>query len=475
MDKGDTFSLLIAGINWPLETFLQRLVRGLLDAGFEITLATPRPPEDQWLAQPRIHWLHAPRWQGNRLVSLSFLAWHGLRASLTAPQDVKTVAANLRSPKILPRGSRYEHNKGGHCERSEGGHCERSEGGHCERSEAVSELTEMASPPARNDNFILDDEHWRSGVTRKTLRRELVTWHRLLPYLGRRWDAIYFPWNSGAIEHLPFFDLGMPVVISCRGSQVNTAPHNPKRAALQAGLLSTFEKAARVHCVSEHIRQEALRSGLSPEKACVIHPAVDPELFCPLEGTRPADNVYRIISVGALTWQKGYEHALQAAFILKEKNVPFRYEIIGAGPEQQRVLFTINDLGLQEHVHLLGRQPPEVVRQRLQPADVFLLSSLSEGLANTALEAMACALPVVTTDCGGMREAVTDGVEGTVVPTRDPAALAEALLAFWRHPQLRKQCGEAGRKRVIADFHLNSQVGQFSALFADLQTFYKNG
>ena len=400
MDKNAHFSLLIAGINWPLETFLQRLVRGLAEAGLDITLATPRPPDEDWLANPRIHWLKAPQWHGSSPSSLGFLAWHGLRAFLAAPNDVKIVAGHIRS--------------------------------------------------------------------QNAARRKLIAWQRCLPYLGRRWDAIYFPWNSGAIEHLPLFDLGMPVVVSCRGSQVNTAPHNPIRTGLQDGLWLTFEKASRVHCVSEHIQKEAFQFGLTSEKTCLIHPAVDTEEFYPIEVYKPADGIYRIISVGTLTWIKGYEYALIAAHLLKEKGVPFKYEILGDGPERQRVLYTIADLGLQEQVHLLGRQPPEVVRQRLQQADVFLLSSLSEGFCNAALEAMACALPVVTTDCGGIREAVTDGMEGYLVPIRNPTALAGALQALWANPQLRKQYGEAGRKRVVADFNLKRQVEQFSTLFTRL-------
>ena len=117
-----------------------------------------------------------------------------------------------------------------------------------------------------------------------------------------------------------------------------------------------------------------------------------------------------------------------------------RFEIIGDGPDRQRVLYTIHDLGLQECVRLLGKLAPDEVLHRLQQADAFLLSSLSEGISNAALEAMACGVPVVTTDCGGMREAVTDGEEGFVVPVRDAESMANALM---------KLAGDAGlRERM---------------------------
>jgi colanic acid/amylovoran biosynthesis glycosyltransferase len=302
----------------------------------------------------------------------------------------------------------------------------------------------------------------------KSRRERLAEWQRLLPFAGRRWDVIYFPWNSAAIEYLPLFDLGMPAVISCRGSQINVAPHNPQRGALRHGLRQTFEKAEAVHCVSHAILREAAGYGLDPRKARVIYPAVDVEFFTPLAAGEREARSFHIVTTGSLIWRKGYEYALMAMRRLKDRGVPVDFEIIGSGPERQRLLYTIDDLGLQDCARLAGRLPPETVRQRLQQADAFLLSSLSEGLSNAALEAMACGLPVVTTDVGGMGEAIRDGVEGLLTPPRDPAALAEALERLWRDPALRARLGAAGRGRVLRDFSLPAQVAQFVELFNSL-------
>lgn len=299
-------------------------------------------------------------------------------------------------------------------------------------------------------------------------RQRLAVWHRLLPFVGRRWDVVYFPWNSAAIEHLPLFEWGMPAVISCRGSQVNVAPHNPQRAALRDGLRETFEKASAVHCVSQSILSEALQYGLNPRKAWVIYPAVDVEFFTPAAAGERQDHRFRIVTTGSLTWVKGHEYALMAVRRLRERRVPVQFEIIGDGPERQRLLYTIEDLDLQDCVRLAGRLPPAAVRQRLQAADAFLLSSLSEGLSNAALEAMACGLPVATTDVGGMREAIRDGVEGLLTPPRHPEALAQALERLWRDPELRARLGAAGRQRVVRDFNLADQTAQFLGLFSSL-------
>ena len=292
----------------------------------------------------------------------------------------------------------------------------------------------------------------------------LEAWNRLLPFAGRRWDVVYFPWNSAAISHLPLFELGSPVVVSCRGSQVNLAPHNPKRVAIREGLRRTFQRAAAVHCVSEAIKQEALQYGLDPGKAWVIRPAVDPHFFRPGQGPSEDHRGLRVVTAGSFIWTKGHEYALLAIRRLVDSHVAVRFDIVGDGPERQRLLYAIHDLDLEHFVHLDGELTPEGVRERLQKADVFLLSSLSEGISNAVLEAMACSLPVVTTGCGGMREVVMHGVQGFVVPVRNPEAMAQALGTLCKSPMLRRRMGQAGRKRILQEFTLDHQVEKFLGL-----------
>ena len=278
-------------------------------------------------------------------------------------------------------------------------------------------------------------------------------------------DIVHFEWISAAIDYLPLFQVWkVPVTISCRGSQINIRPLVEGNDEFRLRLATVFAKSTAIHCVSEAILREAMKYGLDPNKAWVIHPAVDPDFFHPKKQS-PNKHEFKVATVGSVRWVKGHEYALSAIRQLMDQGVPVRFDIIGDGPERQRVLYTIHDLELQNHVRLLGRLNPEQVRDRLQQSDVFLLSSLSEGISNAVLEAMSCGLPVVTTDCGGMREAVTDGVEGFIVPVRDPEAMAQALLRLWKEPDLRKKMGEAARERVLREFRLDQQISAFLALF----------
>lgn len=288
----------------------------------------------------------------------------------------------------------------------------------------------------------------------------LYTW---LPFIGGDWDVVYFPWNTAAIAYWPLMD-DRPSVISCRGRQINVAPLNPERADLRRGLRLTFAKATAVHCVSEAIRREAARYGLDEAKAVVIRPAVDPDVFRPGNPPQPNGAPLRVVSTGSVIWRKGYEVALQAVRQLVDHGVPVHYDIIGGGEEEQRLLYTIDDLGLREVVRWHGRLKPADVLARLQAADVFLLTSLSEGISNAVLEGMACGLPVVTTAVGGMAEAVSDGVEGFLAPPRDPGATADALYRLWARPDLGRAMGAAGRRRVQRDFNLDDQIAAFAGL-----------
>ena len=176
----------------------------------------------------------------------------------------------------------------------------------------------------------------------------------------------------------------------------------------------------------------------------------------------------RVVSIGSLSWVKNHESALIAIRHLCDAHLPVSFEILGGGPDRQWIEYTAADLDIADCVHLGGKATSDRCRDALRRAHVFLLSSVSEGISNAALEAMACGLPVVTTNCGGMREAVTDGVEGFVVPVRDLRTMAEALARLAGDEALRRRMGEAARRRILEGFSLNNQVRAFRDLYEAL-------
>jgi colanic acid/amylovoran biosynthesis glycosyltransferase len=290
-------------------------------------------------------------------------------------------------------------------------------------------------------------------------------------------DVVHFEWEAAAIRHLPLFDVWRcPVVVSCIGTGINVRPISRTEPIPVAGLREVFERAAAVHCVSEAIAVEASRYGLDRAKVALIRPAVDPAFFSP-STTRAADaETFRVVSIGHLRWLKGWEYGLEAIARALERGVPARLDLFGGDPdptmgehgESERLLHTVADLSLGERVQLHGTVPSRTVRDALRVADVLLHPSLSEGIPTVVVEAMACGLPVVTTDCGGVREVVRDGIDGFVVPLRDSDALADALAALWADPLLRERMGAAGRERVLSSFTLRSQLDEYVGLYRRL-------
>ena len=273
-------------------------------------------------------------------------------------------------------------------------------------------------------------------------------------------DVVHFEWHSAASHSLPLLDFwDCPVTTSFRGSDIRVYPHTPGMERYASRLPKVLVKASAVHCVSESLKTEAVAFGLDPAKVRLARPAVDPELFKPAVNRGDGDDgLLRAIMVGWLRWEKGHEYALVAIRTLLDRDVAVQLEIVGSVPaerrrrmdERARILHTIADLGLKQHVRLAGEASSAEISARLRASDVFLHASVTEGTPNAIVEAMACGLPVVAVRCGGVPEAVTDGVEGFLVPPRDPERLAESLQRLWQDDDLRIRMGRAGRRKVIS-------------------------
>ena len=286
---------------------------------------------------------------------------------------------------------------------------------------------------------------------------------RHVPFLGLRADVVQFdfPMTHAGYPLLSEI-LGAPTVVSCRGTDVHMLEQ--RDPANREARLSSLRGATALHCVSDEMAGEVRRLAGRSDGVWVNRPAVPADRIRPREAY-PASPSPCIIAVGRLTWKKGYDYLLAALARLKQAGHPFQAQIIGSGELHAVLRFSIGDLDLADRVTLTGALPPAGVLARLAQADVFVLSSHQEGIANAALEAMACGLPVVTTNAGGMAEVVRDGVEGFVVPVRDIGALADRIARLLADPALRERMGRAARARVEAAFTLERQAHAFEELY----------
>jgi colanic acid/amylovoran biosynthesis glycosyltransferase len=302
----------------------------------------------------------------------------------------------------------------------------------------------------------------RYGLGRKFVR----SMYQSAPILSWSPDVVHLGWLTSATKwmvRLP--ELDVPIIVSCRGSDLRIDPLVDAQYRQDVGLV--FDRVDAVHCVSEELARQAIALGVDPAKVFVGAWGVDTEFFSPAPApdttaasARVAGRVLRIVSVGRLHWVKGHEYALMALHQVRGTGLEVEYTIIGdaGAPARASVLTAIRDLDLEDCVRVRDHLSPVDVREELRRADIFLHASVSEGLSNATLEAMAVGLPVVVTDVGGMRELVTDGVDGFAVPSRNPAALAAALLKLAADSDLRQKMGDRGRQRVVDDFDAESRT-----------------
>lgn len=203
-----------------------------------------------------------------------------------------------------------------------------------------------------------------------------------------------------------------------------------------------------------------LQLGLSNRlnKVEVLHNAIDLQAFDSYVGKntirRTKKHKYNVMSVARLIPIKGQEYLLLAASkIFRRHDVMFY--IVGDGPSKDYLVQLSRKLGLQENVVFTGRVLwPQTYDLLKNVADICVSPSLSENFPYFLLECMAARKPVVSTAVGGVSEAITDKVNGLLVPPRDPVSLANSIESLLNNPILSKELGLAGRKKVEDKFDM---------------------
>jgi glycosyltransferase involved in cell wall biosynthesis len=231
-----------------------------------------------------------------------------------------------------------------------------------------------------------------------------------------------------------------------------------------------YRACDRVIAVSRAIAAILAASGVADAQVRVVYEGVDDRppqgggraLLAEL-GVPPGAPV--VGNVAALTDHKDHPTLLAAAVRVTAALPEVRFVIVGEGERRAALEAEAASLGLGGRCLFTGFRPD---LDRLLPAfDVFCLSSHMEGLGTSLLDAMAFARPVVATRAGGIPEAVEDGVTGLLVPVRDPAALADALLAVLHDPARAAAMGAAGRARFESHFTADRMVEQTLAVYAE--------
>ena len=232
--------------------------------------------------------------------------------------------------------------------------------------------------------------------------------------------------------------------------------------------------AAFVACISDFCRSQLMKL-VEPARwpaLRVVRMGVDIERFTPRSHARAVvpGAPLEVLSVGRLVPAKGLPVLVEALAALQARpgGAGLRVRVAGDGPMRPWLQQRIDEAGLAGVVTLLGAVGQDRLAELYRDSDAFCLPSLSEGLPVVLMEAMACALPVVTTAIAAVPELVRDGVEGLVVPPGRADALADALEHLRDDPDLRAVLGGRAREAVTARHSASAGADRLAELFADL-------
>ncbi|KGB51696.1 Glycosyl transferase, group 1 [Sphingopyxis sp. LC81] len=250
---------------------------------------------------------------------------------------------------------------------------------------------------------------------------------------GRSFDVIdaqfFYPDGPAAMRVAD--TLGLPFSAKARGADISHFGHDP---ATQSQVIEAGRKAAGLLAVSEAMRGDIAAIGIDPAKVAVHYTGIDTARFHP--GDRAAARTTlgmggapAILTVGALIKRKGQALVIEALPALPGVH----YWLAGAGDEEGRYRALAQKLGVGARVHFMGPVANADLPQLYRAAAAVVMPSVSEGLANAWVEALACGTPIVISDAGGAAELVTSPIAGRIVE-RTPGAIAEAVRAVLANP-----------------------------------------
>jgi len=230
----------------------------------------------------------------------------------------------------------------------------------------------------------------------------------------------------------------------------------------------SIEQSDGVTTVSEYLRERTLREFETKNSIEVIPNFVNCDLYCPdkkdvqlrehwapngepilmhLSNFRPVKRVTDVVEIFALVHAK----------------MPAQLVLIGDGPDRGAAEWLVRQKGLVRDVHFMGKQ--DGVHEKLGAADLFLLPSDLESFGLAALEAMACEVPVIASNVGGLPEVVTPGEDGYLVPPRDVAAAAKHAIEILSRADRGKEMGKKARINARKKFCANDIVPKYEAFY----------
>jgi glycosyltransferase involved in cell wall biosynthesis len=226
--------------------------------------------------------------------------------------------------------------------------------------------------------------------------------------------------------------------------------------------------------VSAFVRQHMLSNfGTRPDRITTVYNGVSPDLYEPERSRAMSEKYRRELGIGpdtpvvgmvaSLTPRKGYTYFIGAAENIIRKYPDVVFLGVGGGVQQDELEALVRDRRLDGRFRFLGVR--QDVRDLICAFDIFVLSSMSEGLPYVILEAMCMKKPVVSSSVGGIPEAVEHGKNGLLVPPRDTEALTQSILTLLENPEMAHDMGDASHHLIAETFNVRRMVDSTEQIY----------
>lgn len=262
---------------------------------------------------------------------------------------------------------------------------------------------------------------------------------------------------------------GVPYINTIHGEEVYLS----KRYHTLFALKWFVNNSTKTVTNSSATRNSCLKAGLEKEKLEIIPFGVDTEFFRPLK-IQKNESVFQILAVGYLIERKGFEYLIKAIKEVLKKYENVQLTIVGSGPLEKKLKSLIIELKLENNAKIMKNVSDNELLHLYNSSDIFVLPSIvdsqgnTEGLGVVLLEALACKLPIIGSDTGGIPDIIQDGETGLLVPEKDVSGLSNAILSLVEDKGLREKVAINGYNRIKEKFSWEKIAQKYIGIYKSM-------
>lgn len=255
----------------------------------------------------------------------------------------------------------------------------------------------------------------------------------------------------------------VPLIVGFRGKDATAYPRKKKN---RNQLKKVFSHADLVLPVCRHLKKRIIKLGCPNRKIKVMYGGVDLSRFHYVPRQLPKQGPVRFLAVGRFVEKKGFGYLIDAFALVKKKHENIKLVLIGQGECEKEYRKKISKYGLKKDVQMVSWVDYRKIQQEYHRAHIFCAPSCTdregnqEGIPNTLKEAMATGMPSIATNHAGIKEIMSNGVTGLLVPERNVQKLAKSMKNMLKHPEHWKSWGYHARRKIEKNFNLSKQLAK---------------